>query len=174
MNSMTSPGSGGDLLQRFAQERRLDADVLARVWGLREVVHLRRPALRYPTGVGVDRVKFVDGAKPKAKWVASGGHAHWYGLDQALHLLSEPAVRPRLYVVNGEPSVWGAHLRHVPAVCMCVGESAASKAAELAPDLVAALGRLPRIVAVAVAFDCDAAGEEGGPEIAAALRRAGL
>lgn len=34
-----------------------------------------RPALRYPTIVGVDRVKFLDGGKPKYRWAggAAGG-----------------------------------------------------------------------------------------------------
>src|SRR5262249_54406378 len=39
-----------------------------------------RPALRYPTPLGVDRLKYLDGEKPKYCWAASGGGAHAYGL----------------------------------------------------------------------------------------------
>ena len=71
-----------------------------------------RPALRYPTPLGIDRVKFVDGKKPKYLWAAKGGGAHPYGLEHALPLLLLQQEGERiLYIVNGEPSVWACASR---------------------------------------------------------------
>ena len=50
--------------------------------------------------VGIDRVKFLDGEKPKYKWAAKGGKAHWYGLDTALALLHELDRFPAIHVLN--------------------------------------------------------------------------
>jgi CHC2 zinc finger len=73
-------------LARFAADRRLSEATLDR-FHIRGVVHRRRPALRYPTTVGIDRLKFLDGMKPKYGWATKGGRAHWYGLRSALAAL---------------------------------------------------------------------------------------
>ncbi len=159
----------------FARERGLDPAVLADEWGVRAVGG-KRPALRYPTDLGADRLKFLDDSKPKYKWAESGkGHAHLYGMKRAMALLRTTGTGPAtLYVVNGEPSVWGADLHGVPAVCLACGEGASGAAARLAPELIAAITELGHDVAVRVVFDIDPAGRSGGPAVAAALARSGL
>ncbi|MBK6770512.1 MAG: hypothetical protein IPG72_16150 [Ardenticatenales bacterium] len=159
----------------FARERGLDPAVLADVWGVRAVGG-KRPALRYPTDLGVDRLKFLDGAKRKYTWVERGkGHAHWYGMERAIALLRTTGTGPaNLYVVNGEPSVWAADSHRVPAVCLACGEGASGAAARLAPELIAAIKELAPPIAVCVVFDVDTPGHTGGPAVAAALARSGL
>jgi hypothetical protein len=50
-------------LDGFCRQRRLDRKSLEDVWGVREVTHGGRPALQYPTPIGRDRIKFLDGRK---------------------------------------------------------------------------------------------------------------
>ncbi len=118
----------------FATARRLDPIVLERTWGVRAETHRGRPALTYPTPIGVHRVKYLDDKRPKYKWAESGGCGHLYGLQTALSMLRVPPANV-LYLVNGEPAVWAAQLRNVPAICLCAGEGAASVAAKLANEV---------------------------------------
>ena len=74
-------------LVEFAQARRLPVELLKDTFGVRAVVHQGRPALRYPTTLGVDRLKYLDRAKPKYTWATKGAGPHWYNLDRALELL---------------------------------------------------------------------------------------
>lgn len=160
-------------LAAFATGRGLDADTLSAMWGVRERQFRGRPALRYPTAIGVDRIKYLDGRNPnKYEWAAKGGCGHWYGLAAASRLLAESGGY--LYVVNGEPAVWAAHQFEVPAVCLCVGERSASAAASCAARLAEVVNAIPGCAGVRVVFDADSAGRKGGPEVAAALTAAGL
>src|SRR5262245_36398227 len=70
-------------LEEFARTRSLSFETL-RQFGVRPVVEYGRPALRYPTSVGIDRLKFLDEQKPKYRWASKGGRAHWYGLRAAI------------------------------------------------------------------------------------------
>jgi hypothetical protein len=150
-------------LAGFAQKRHLEQRHLEGRWRVRQVTHKNRPALRFPTTAGVDRVKYLDGAKPKSDWAARGGRMHWYGLAGARGL-SGP-----LYIVNGEPSVWAAQQAGVAAVCLCAGEGTAPTP-ELVRELAEAIGGRP----VRVVYDCDEAGHRGGPAVAAAIRAGGI
>src|SRR5262249_43433529 len=156
-------------LTAFARERGLRPAVLQE-FGVRAVVHQNRNALRYPTSVGVDRIKFVDGRKPKYIWAAKGGKAHWYNLEGAMAVLQDGGGA-RLYLVNGEPSVWACVAENVPAVCVASGEGPPPTAAMVA-ELRDRLASLHRPVEIAVAYDADRAGTAGGPKVAAALRAA--
>src|SRR5438552_15667941 len=62
-------------IDAFARERHLPVAVL-REFGVRALVHQGRPALRYPTLIGVDRIKFTDRRKPKYTWATKGGRRH--------------------------------------------------------------------------------------------------
>jgi P4 family phage/plasmid primase-like protien len=157
-------------LETFAQQRGLTVAALAS-WGVRAVVHAHRPALRYPTPVDVDRVKFSDRGKPKYTWVEKGGRIHWYGLARAVARLRETGSRV-LYLVNGEPSVWAADLRGVAAVCLCGGEGAKLTRGRIA-QLEGALTGLPS-VGLRVVFDVDQAGRQGAAAARRALRVAGF
>src|SRR5262249_57209190 len=132
-------------LETFATQRGLTVATLES-WNLTATVHAGRPAFRYPTAVGVDRVKYVDGGKPKYRWYKKGGKAHWYGLDRALALLREhtAALVLVVYLVNGEPSVWAGAAQGVPAVCLCGGEGAQLNRDRLA-ELRGALTGLPSV-----------------------------
>ena len=156
-------------LDAFAAARGLDAATLRELWRVRDVRFGGRPALRYPTACGVDRVKFLDGERPKYIWAGTGGGAHWYGLEQLASLVIPDAAV--VYVVNGEPAVWAAQQRGVPAVCLCAGEGAAGAAASVAADLASFVGSA---APVRVVFDSDDAGRSGGPAVAAALADAGI
>lgn len=149
-------------LAGFAKARRLLETYLKDTWGVEEVTHKGRPALRYPTPQGVRRVKYLDGKRPKYTWERTGGHAHLYGLTEARELGGEV-----LYLVNGEPSVWACHLERVPAACL-LGESA-----RLTKEMVEELGA-SGFKRLRVVYDRDAAGRKGAHAAAAALRDAHL
>ncbi|TMB22085.1 MAG: hypothetical protein E6J71_06895 [Deltaproteobacteria bacterium] len=157
-------------LATFAHERHLPLEVLRR-FGVQPTVWNGRPALRYPTQLGVDRIKYTDKQRPKYIWTAKGkGRTHWYG-GQSLALSS--AGGRTLYIVNGEPSVWACAAREVPAVCLC-GEGARPSAkliAELKTKLAAA-GVTE--LAIRVVYDADGAGRKGAAKVVDALRAGGF
>src|SRR5262249_22779256 len=93
-------------LEDFARARHLTLETLGQ-FKVQPVVVCGRPALRYITFVGIDRLKFLDGRKPKYRWVEKGGRRHWYGLRGALEALQRGATP--LYIVNGEVSVWACY-----------------------------------------------------------------
>ncbi len=123
-------------LTTFCEARRLDPGRLCALFSVRQIrTKDGREALRYPTPVGVDRLKYLDGKgsggdQAKYRWLWKGGKAHWYGLAQAMALI-DAGSSDQVYVVNGEPSVWACVLAGVPAVCLCAGEGARAT-----PDLV--------------------------------------
>ena len=151
-------------VEEFCRRRKLDRETLERTWRVSETVHQGRPALRFPTRQGIDRVKFLDGSLPKMTWGKKGGKADWYGLPLAL----DHGGRERLYLVNGEPSVWACAQSGVPAVCTGSGEGTPPTA-----DLVRELCEAG-VKRVAVVFDLDGPGREGAPKAVEVLRAAGL
>jgi hypothetical protein len=156
-------------VDEFADKRKLKRDVLQQ-FGVGGVVHRNRPALRYPTPIGIDRLKFTDGAKPKYCWARTGGTAHVYRWDVARPLIE--AGSSVLYIVNGEPSVWACITEMLPAICFCVGEGQVPEEAILQQlrDELVALGS----IAVRVVFDADPAGRTGAAKVVEALRGAGI
>ena len=144
-------------LARFAADRRLSQATLDR-FHIRGGVHRRRPALRYPTTVGIDRLKFLDGMKPKYGWATKGGRAHWYGLRSALAALGTTGTTT--YIPNGEVSVWACAQAGVPALCPCAGEGVKPTPA-MAEELARALRELGRPIAVRIVYDADTAGRTG-------------
>jgi hypothetical protein len=151
-------------LEGFCRRRSIRDETLER-FKVRETVHQGRPALRFPTRAGVDRIRFLDGLKPKAAWAERGGRAHWYGLSAAL---GRRTGRGTLYVVNGEPSVWAAAQSGVPAVCTCSGEGTAPTD-DMVRELVAA-----GLNGLSVVYDRDSAGRDGALAAVEALRAGGL
>ena len=151
-------------MAEFCRRRKLDHQALETVWSVRETTHNGRPVLRFPTQLGIDRVKYLDGSKPKAKWMREGGKADWYGLPLAL----DNGGRELLYLSNGEPSVWACAQSGVPAVCTCAGEGTPPNA-DLAREL-----REAGVERVAVVFDLDGPGREGAPKAVEALRAGGI
>lgn len=149
-------------LASFCAVRKLDPVQLVAYWAVHQVTWSGRPALRYRTPIGIDRIKFIDEQRPKYGWVKSGGHAHWYGLSEALQLGGP------LYIVNGEPSVWACHQEGVAAVCICAGEGTAPTAA-LVAELQAA-----GIVDVRVVFDLDDKGSAGAFKTVTMLEAGGV
>jgi P4 family phage/plasmid primase-like protien len=156
--------------ETFAHQRGLTVAAL-KSWGVRGVVHAHRPALRYPTPVGVERLEFTDGRKPKYVWAAKGGRIHWYGLARALGHIRENGDRV-LYLVNGEPSVWAAEMRGVAAACLCGGEGAKFTRERLA-QLQGALTGLA-MLALRIVFDADEPGRLGAIAARRALLNAGF
>lgn len=155
-------------LVAFAHERCISAGILT-TFDVKGVVYRTRPALRYPTSIGIDRIKFLDRRKPKYCWVKRGGERHWYGLERALSLVRAGASV--LYVVNGEPSVWACAPCGVPAVCLCAGEATAPST-ELIENLRLALGDCA--IALRIVFDADAAGHAGAKKAVEALKSHGF
>lgn len=155
-----SPATGG--LESFCTERRLDLEYLTTVWGVKECVFSGRPALRYTTPTGIDRIKFLDGETPKYRWAGSGGTKHWYGIKTSIRLGGP------LYLVNGEPSVWAAQQRGIAAVCLCAGEGAVPSRALIKQLKEAGFN------AIRIVYDLDQAGEKGAQQVAEALRTGGI
>jgi len=152
-------------LEEFCRRRKLTKDELKR-WQVREVTYRDRPALRYSTDVGVDRVKFIDGApKPLSKyeWAGTGGHRYWYGSTRAKEIGGEV-----LYLVNGEPSIWSCSQAGVAAVCTLAGEET-GPTDEMVEQLKAAPFSEFKIV-----YDRDQAGRDGAKKVMEKLTEAGL
>lgn len=150
-------------LAEFCAQRKLDQAHLTQAWGVTETKWSGRPALRYRTTLGIDRIKYLDGAKPKYGWVRSGGTAHWYGLQQALALGG-----PLLYLVNGEISVWACHQEGVAAICVAAGEGTLPTP-EMMAELIAG-----SVTDIAVVYDRDTKGDEGAIKMADALKGYGI
>jgi KaiC/GvpD/RAD55 family RecA-like ATPase len=149
-------------LAEFCKQRRLDPERLASRWQVRETAFMGRPCLRYPTALAIDRLKFLDGAKPKYRWTGRGGHAHLYGLRAA-----RQHGGPVLFLANGEPSVWACDQARVPAVCLC-GEKVT-----FTLDMIEALGT-SGFERFKIVYDRDAAGRDGARKAVKVLRDAGL
>lgn len=162
-------------LAGFAARRRLPVELLTDTFEVAETQHYcskqkrKRPALRYPTARG-DRIRFIDGEKPKATWAEVGSHETLYNVGRARELLH--AGQPTLFLVNGEPSVWACWTAGVPAFCLCVGEKAPS--AEACQALAEVLARVPHTVRVAVIFDRDEPGQRAANDAIGPLRAAGI
>jgi len=128
----------------------------------------RRPALVFPTAIGVPRVRYLDDAPPKTTWAHTGGAPTWYGIEAALTKLDNGWDGP-LYIVNGEPSVWACHQSGVPAVCTCAGEGTTPKA-----DVLATLvGIVGKSVPVRIVYDVDEEGRRGARKLRRRLRKRG-
>ncbi len=158
----SSPLAG---MEDFCAARRLNAATLAFTFSVRPARIDGRPALRYPSGIGVERVKFLDGQKPKYRWVGAGGALHWYNLARA----GTPDHVLPIYIVNGEPSVWAADESGVVATCLCGGERALPSPA-LVATLQAAAGKRP----IRIVYDRDETGRTGARTLVTMLRAAGL
>ena len=154
-------------LHAFARERRLPMATL-HAFGVRGSQLRNRPALRFPTVLGIDRLKYTDGGHPKYAWTRSGGRAHCYGLALAVGLLRPGSL---LYIVNGEPSVWAAYTAGLPAVCFCAGEVTAPP--PLVTELVTKL-RAEGVNSVRIVYDLDEAGRTGALKLRQVLQATGL
>jgi hypothetical protein len=148
-------------LERFADDRKLRATTLA-AYGVEAGTYHHRPVLLFPTDIGATRLKFIGGLGRKYGWHGNG-RMHWYGLRQALVLRT---ADERIYIVNGEPSVWAGYDAGVPAICLCTGETTIPSPA-LVQELVSIGGRF------AVVYDTDAAGRSGSMAVARRLRESG-
>jgi len=149
----------------WLDSRKLDPLTVNEAFSLRRGQKNQRLAIRYPTPIGVDRARFIDGEHPKYKWWKSGGKTHWYGLPQAIELLDKAPDAP-IYVVNGEPSVWSAWQSGVAAVCTCGGEGSIPSDADL--KTLIQCGRPIKIV-----FDADPSGDRGSIVLAQAFMELG-
>ncbi len=163
--SATTPAAPAALtLEAFCDQRKLDQAGLVTRWNVQETQWKGRPALRYSTTLGIDRIKYLDKGKGLDKyiWAGTGGSRHWYGLKGAL------ALGVPLYLVNGEPSVWACQQQGVAAICLCGGEGAAPTG-----ELVAEL-RAAGVAEVRVVYDRDDKGRAGAPKAVAALQEGGI
>ncbi len=157
-NGKHEPGPPALTLAAFAAQRKLPLDMLVNVFKVTEVVDRDRPALSYPTRKG-QRLKYLDGGKPKYRWVKSGSET-LYNSHNALELLQAGA--DTLYLVNGEPSVWACQAEGVPAICLCTGEKAPSLEAVRA--LRQLLGKAEHLVKIVVCYDQDTPGQKAQAE----------
>jgi hypothetical protein len=149
----------------WRSRRRLAKDLLQQ-WDGFLLAWSKRPAMCFPTPGGGERIRFLDEGKPKTLW-RKGDEPCWYGLEQALALLGkQKGAGRRLYLVNGEPSVWAAQQSGVPAVCTCAGEGALPRPA-LIRSLAAQLSDME--TTMVVVFDLDEAGRRGTKKAVAAL-----
>lgn len=155
--------AGGSIVNEevtdWLEDRALDPERCNAAFGLRRASKRKRPVIRYPTPIGVDRVRFIDGEEPKYSWQRRGGAPHWYGLPQARKLLGDDDP---LYIVNGEPSVWAAWQSGVPAVCTCGGETFMPTDAQF--EHLVGLGHSIRVV-----YDADEVGERASRKLAEVL-----
>lgn len=152
-----------DSWSTWCSARHLDRHQLRERWDCHIAAWKRRPAVIYPTPGG-ERIRYLDMGKRKYEWRSSAGaHPAWYGLPEALSML---APNGRLYVVNGEPSMWACHQSGVPAICTCGGEGTVP-----GEDMLRALGGLGP---VAIVFDLDPVGQVAGPKWVEALAAVGI
>lgn len=176
------PRGRPDVVAELAEARGLDPEALRKVWGLQPTRWHGRPAVRYRSPNGTDRVKVLDGHRPKYAWhrpLQGKPSAVPYGLAQAMPLLQRQradGLQPTVWLVNGEPSVWACHQAGVPAVCWCTTEGAGADhvlpvARQVQADL-AAEGLAD--ATVMVAFDNDPTGHTGAHQQAAWLTQVGL
>jgi len=142
-------------MQEWLESRSINTDT-ARKFGIRAASKDRRPCIRYPSPVGVERVRFTDGEGPKYKWATRGGRPTWYGLAEALEHDGP------IYIVNGEPSVWACWQYGVAAVCTLAGEGSHPHSEDLVR--LATFGRQIKIV-----FDLDESGRSGAQKLANAF-----
>ncbi len=163
MRKPDTPRVPENTFDEFCRRRKLDKRQLSEKWRVTETTYRDRPALRFPTRVGVDRIKYLDGSRPKCEWVKSGGKAHWYGLGAAT-----ASANGSVYIVNGEPSVWACGQAGVPAVCMCSGEGAAPT-----DEMIATL-KQEGIKSARVVYDLDEAGRKGAARVVERLKAAGF
>lgn len=165
-------GEASALLDALSHTRKLRRDILEGYWGVRPAIHGRdkvRPAILFPAPGLPDRVRYLDGELPKAKWAAAGGSGGlWYGLGPALEHLEHGGT---MYFVNGEPSVWACYQAGVPAVCSCLGEGKIPTK-DATDELVEALTQ--RGASLAIVFDLDKAGVDGAKKVAELLDPYGL
>jgi len=150
----------------WCARRCLDPHRLLTKWGGRVRPWYGRPAYLFPTPLGVDRVRFLDGGEKKTTWAKRGGGPCWYGLDRARDHLGSDSV---LYLVNGEPSVWACHQSGVPAICTCMAEETPPRS-----QAVKVLGEALAGRPVAVVYDLDPAGRRGAVKMVEALRAGGV
>ncbi len=146
----------------FCTRRGLERPWLEKYFGVKGNTLNGRPCLRYPTTTGIDRVKYLDGKKPKYGWAEKGGKSYAYGLDAALKCESDT-----LFLVNGEPSVWACVQEHVPAVCF-LGENATPNDGTLNTLKESRFNRY------AIVYDRDAAGKKGAQKVHDVMTKAGL
>ena len=150
-------------LPEFCHRRKLDQQALKAVWRVSETTYKDRQALRFPTDIGRDRIKYLDGQKPKNDWMPGKGGRHLYGMAQAQEIGGET-----LYIGNGETAVWACIQSRVPAVCFAAGEGV-----EPTDEMVEQL-KTSEFERFCLVYDLDKAGREGAPKIVQILRAAGL
>lgn len=147
--------------ETWCQARRLDAEMIRDLYDIRQTRINKRPAITFPTHKG-RRVRFIDGKSPKCKWETSGSQT-LFNMTNAMDLPGE-----RIYLVNGEPSVWACQQEGVPAFCLCTGEDAPNGAA------CAAIKSNVEDRTVCVVYDLDDAGRKGARDAVAAMTAAGI
>ncbi len=155
-------------LAAWAASRHLPLAMLERAFDCVECTHQGRPAIRFLTDAG-DRIRYLDGQKPKTNWARSGSQT-LYPLTRAVRALKRG--QDRLYLVNGEPSVWSCAAHGIAAICLCTGEMAPNEANVAL--LAEALATVDHPIAVCVVYDLDRAGVRAAGEAVAALRAGGL
>jgi len=141
-------------LAEWAKRRRISPGTIE----LFGVVEERLGSIRYPTPIGIDRIKGINEGKSTHRWAKSGGGACAYGLEQSAGLDGP------IYLVEGEPSVWACVQSGVPAVCSLVGATGSVE-----PLVGALAGRSVRI-----AYDADEPGRKGAASALAVLSAAGI
>lgn len=151
----------------WCEQRKLDRARLGDQWEVALLKYRSRPAVTYPTPAGT-RVRYLDSGKQKYGWRDRGAKPAWYGLSRALDLLD---LGGRIYVVNGEPSVWACHQAGVPAICTCFGEGTIP-GPEMATELVLTVDDAGG-ESIGIVLDLDQVGRENAPKWAEALNEAG-
>ena len=149
-------------LKDFAKQRCLKPSTLEK-FKVEIKDHKGRTALIYPTALEVDRVKYLDGKKPKYFWDGKGGKIHLYGINGA-----KKTGGSVLYIVNGEPSVWACAEAGVPAVCLCAGEGTLPP-----PEIIEELKTLS-FSELRIVYDLDEPGRKGALKLLKHLRENGL
>src|SRR5262245_6345085 len=145
------PPSTPSTVEEFAQARGIALETFKQ-FGVTLDTSGPRRALRYPTTLGIDRLKCLDRKRPKYRWTSTGGSAHGYGLHEAACAILGRLGGP-LYLVNGEPSVWACASRDVAAFCLCAGERT-----RIPKELIECLRTALPDVAIRVVYDADTVG----------------
>jgi len=125
--------------------------------GWAETRHHGRPALVFQTDGG-ERYRYLDGKKPKY-WHKKGYRRSWYRLNHAIQ------QSPPLVICNGEASTVVAQAHGLAATTLTSG----SEKPSIPDTMLETLRASYPTGQIIIALDCDTAGKEAAPRLAAFL-----
>jgi hypothetical protein len=154
-------------LNDLALPRKLSADTLLKVWGVRAERRGWTIPIDDPDAQGFQRIKRYPWARgPKYHWTPKGCKA----ADLVYNISRLDSETEEVFIAAGEPDTWVLAMAELPVVSFLAGENAAPSAKAI-EKLKA---RAPKLKTVHLLYDWDDAGRRGAHKVGATLLAAGL